>query len=71
MDENVIMGDPEIHKEIVESRVNLVDSILIVYQAKLDDLLASECPLCGNAIIDQIYIPLDDDEEEARRWSIN
>jgi len=27
----------------------------------LDDLLASECILCGNSIIDQIYIPLDDD----------
>ena len=56
----------EVNKAIVECRVTPPPSP----QEKLDDLLARECVLCGNSIIDQIYTPLDDSDEERRKWAI-
>ena len=41
-------------------------------QSELDDAVASECPLCGEAMIDSVGVPLLDDGDEATtsEWDI-
>jgi hypothetical protein len=39
-------------------------------KSTLDDLIASECPLCGMLNIKMIARPFMDDSNEARSWSL-
>ena len=41
-------------------------------QAELDSIIAAECPLCGNVMIQSINQPFisKEEEEEAKLWSI-
>ncbi len=40
-------------------------------QSELDDAVASECPLCGEAMIESVGVPfIDDSERMASEWDI-
>ena len=43
-------------------------------QAEYDDIVAEDCPLCGDMIIDTIdepFIPLDEQASFMESWSLN
>ena len=48
------------------------DSLIESLQQKLDDIVASECPLTGEGMIDTISQPFigDEDQAEANEWAL-